>query len=204
MPKVLFQPDQFKRLLRRRRAIGADFLDEVWNGIYVMSPGADNEHQELAGNFVTTLNIAIGDVQGVLVYPTVNISDRKLDWRRNYRIPDASVFLPGNPAENCGSHWFGGPDFAVEILSPGDRSRQKLSFYAKVGVRELLLVDRQPWTLELFRRQDRQWNLVGTSDPDQSSLLTSAVLPLTFRLVPADPRPLIEVTRTDGTRHWLV
>lgn len=204
MPKVLLQPDQFKRLLRRRRAIGADFLDEVWNGVYVMSPEADNQHQKLAGNFVTALNNALGDIEGISVNPTINVSDREVDWRKNYRVPDASVFLSGNPAEDRGSHWFGGPDFAVEIISRNDRSRRKFAFYAKVGVRELLLVDRYPWALELYRRQGQHWDHVGTSDLAQSALLTSAVLPLSFRLVPAEPRPLIEVAKADGTQHWQV
>jgi len=50
----------------------------------------------------------------------------------------------------------GGPDFAVEILNPGDRTPEKLPFYASVNVRELLVVDRDPWSLELFRLCDGQ------------------------------------------------
>lgn len=189
MPKVLLQPDQFKRPLRRRRAIGADHLDEVWNGVYVMSLGADIEHQGLVGDFLTALNNAPNGVKGISLFPAVNISDRQTDWTKNYRTPGASVFLPGNLAENRGSHRFGGPDFAVEIISRNDRSRQKFAFYAKVDVRELLFVDRQPWALELYRRQGRHWEQVGASDTTRSAVPTSDVLPLTFRLVPADSRP---------------
>ena len=50
-----------------------------------------------------------------------------------------------------GTFWYGGPDFAVEVISPFDRSRKKFEFYARVGVRELLLVNRKPWSLELYR-----------------------------------------------------
>ncbi len=45
-------------ILARRRAAGADRYDEVWEGVYVMSPLANNEHQGL----VTQLSIAIGTV----------------------------------------------------------------------------------------------------------------------------------------------
>ena len=37
------------------------------------------------------------------------------------------------------------------IVSRDDHSREKISFYEKVGVRELLIIDRDPWQLELFR-----------------------------------------------------
>ena len=81
----------------------------------------------------------------------VNVSDREHGWKKNYRCPDVVVFLNHTKAVDCDTFWFGGPDFAVEIASPGDRSREKLEFYAKVGTRELLLVDRKPWSLELYR-----------------------------------------------------
>ena len=35
-------------------------------------------------------------------------------------------------------------------------SREKLDFYAKVGTREVLILDRDPWSLELYAlRRDR-------------------------------------------------
>jgi Uma2 family endonuclease len=138
-----------------------------------------------------------------LIYPSINISDRPDRWRKNFRCPDAAVFLPGNPAENRGAYWLGGPDFLIEILSPGDRARRKLPFYAKVGVREALIVDRNPWRLELHRRLDDRFLLAGTSSPSDPEPIPSNVLPLSFRLVPGDPRPSIEVLRHDGAR-WFV
>ena len=62
----------------------------------------------------------------IRIFPGCNVSDRPKRWKKNYRCPDVAVFLPGNPAEDRETHWFGGPDFAVEILSPYDRSREKL------------------------------------------------------------------------------
>jgi Uma2 family endonuclease len=113
------------------------------------------------------------------------------------------VYLAGNPAENRGTHWLGGPDFAVEIISRHDRTRKKLPFYASVGTGELLVVDRRPWVLELYRRSNDAMELVGKSDAESSSPLSSTVLPLTFRLLPGEPRPRIEVVHTDGIRTWL-
>jgi Uma2 family endonuclease len=193
MAVVIVGKSDFRDIIRDRKQRGADHLDEVWNGTYVMSPEADLTHQFLAKRLVRALDDALADVPGALVFPTVNISDRDENWKKNYRVPDVAVFLPGNPAQDRGTHWFGGPDFAVEILSRGDRARKKLAFYAKVGVRELLLVDRQPWAVELHRAEAGVWSLVGTSDLERPECLRSEALGLSFRLVAGPKRPLVEV-----------
>jgi Uma2 family endonuclease len=193
-----------KAIIRDRRAQGLDRFDEVWNGVYIMSPIATNEHQFVAGKIYSALDQAVTTIVGATAYTALNVSDRPTDWRKNFRCPDASVFLPGCPAKDMGSHWLGGPDFAVEVISPRDRSRKKLDFYAKVGVRELLLVDRKPWSLELYRLINGVLRLVGKLPPDPAQSLVSQVLPVSFRLLPNDPRPTIEVTQTQDTRQWLI
>ncbi len=134
----------------------------------------------------------------------LNISDQPADWSKNFRCPDVAIYLPGNPAQLKTAYWYGGPDFAVEVISPRDRSRKKLDFYAKVGVREMLLVDRKPWSLELYRLSDGELKLVGKVTPDPAQSLISQVLPVSFRLLPGDPRPTIEVTQTEDSRQWLI
>jgi Uma2 family endonuclease len=197
-------PIELARLIRERRECGGDRYDEVWDGVYVMSPLADNEHQELGVDLSAVMKLATGFDKRIRMFAGCNVSDRPRRWNKNYRCPDVAVFLPCNPAQDRGSHWFGGPDFAVEILSPYDRSREKFGFYAKVGVRELMLVARRPWTLELYRRAGKDLELVGQSDPSHDSpVLSSAVLNLGFRLIPGDPRPQIEVSKAEGNLRWL-
>jgi Uma2 family endonuclease len=197
-------PIELARLIRERRECGGDRYDEVWDGVYVMSPLADNTHQELGGSLATSIRFAVGPSDQIRIFPGCNVSDRPKRWKKNYRCPDVAVLLPGNPAEDRETHWYLGPDFAVEILSPYDRSREKFDFYAKVGVRELMLVARSPWALELHRRVEKRWIPVGKSEPSAESLpLQSAVLPLKFRLVPGTKRPRIEVSQTEGNLHWL-
>jgi Uma2 family endonuclease len=120
-----------------------------------------------------------------------------------YRGPDVVVFLEGTTAINRDSYWFGGPDFAVEVISKGDRSRKKLDFYGKVNVRELLLVDRNSWSLELYRNQGGVMGLVGRCSMEDRIVMPSQVLPLSFGLVPGAERPKIEVTEQSGERSWL-
>jgi Uma2 family endonuclease len=196
MALVSLEPGELKRLIRRRRRTGGDRWDEVWDGVYVMPPLADNEHQRLGLEFAIDLRNLLGPEEGLQIFAGCNISDQPKRWRRNYRCPDVAVFLLGNPAEDRGSHWFGGPDFAVEIISRFDRSREKFGFYASVGVRELLLVDRRPWQLELYRRIEDQWALVGKAALDHpASPLRGEVLPVTFPMTSGRSRPKIEVAR---------
>ena len=89
-------------------------------------------------------------------------------------------------------------------LSPGDRARAKRRFYASVGVRELLIVGRYPWELELYRLLDGSLDLVGKSTLDDNESIASAILPIRMRIVPDEPRPMIEITATLQARCWTV
>ena len=194
--------------LRARQECGGDRYDEVWDGVYLMSPLANIEHQLLATRLAAVIQIAIGLGDAGTAIAGVNVSDRETDWTKNYRCPDVAVILKGCAAKNCDTHWWGGPDFLVEIVSPDDHSRKKLDFYAGIKVRELLIVDRLPWALELYRLDAGELRSVGRSTVDSPSQLQSAVLPLNFRLVPGDVRPgeirksevrpVIEITHNDG------
>jgi Uma2 family endonuclease len=204
MATLILPADNLKRIIRRRKTFGADRFDEVWNGVYVMSPVADIEHQQIATGLSAALLNCLSGQKDVLVLAGTNVSDRAERWRKNYRVPDVAVFLPGNSAENRGTHWFGGPDFAVEVLSPGDHSRKKLEFYATVGVRELLLIDRQSWRLDLHRLRDGRLELASRFEIASPEPIDSVVLPLSFRLHADSPRPGIEVAHRQDGRVWLV
>jgi len=112
--------------------------------------------------------------------------------------------LPGSTARFCGTHWVGGPDFLVEIVSDDDRSREKLDFYGQIGVRELLIVDRDPWLLELYRLANGELISVGTTQPGQTHSLASEVLPVSFRLIEEPSRPIVEVRHADGVQAWSI
>jgi Uma2 family endonuclease len=187
-----------------RQEFGGDRYDEVWDGVYVMSPLANVEHQILATRLAAVIQMAIGLGNAGTAIAGVNVSDRERDWTKNYRCPDVAVILEGCPAKNCGTHWFGGPDFLVEIVSDDDLSRQKFDFYASIKVRELLIVDRMPWALELYRLEAQELQLVGRISVESPTQLQSTVLPLNFRLVPGNNRPVIEITHHDGQQTWRI
>lgn len=190
--------------LAERRAAGIDQHDEVWNGEYFVFPPVDNEHQDFVGDWTTVFKIAVQWPKLGFAYPGINVSDRTDDWTKNYRCPVVAVFLNDTTAENHGAYWYGGPDFAIEIISDGDRTREKFEFYAQVDTRELLIVDRDPWALELYRLTEGELVLVGKSTPDDSSVLKSEVVPLSFFMQRADERPAIEVLHNDGEQDWTI
>ena len=174
--------------------------DEVWNGVTVIMPDANTQHFGLANFFgiVFTLVFGVSRHQWGL---GGNISDRVEGWIENYRIPDFMYFSPSNLAQNCGTHWCGGPDFLVEILSPGDQGRDKLEFYASVGVQEVLIIDREPWVLELYRRRRNRLVLVGTCQPNGAAL-ESRVVPLSFQLVAGTTRPAMVFQQLPNGQAW--
>ena len=204
MVATILDPGLEERLIEERRAAGADRYDEVWERVYVMAPIANDEHQDFVGDWTAVLKIAVQWAGKGLVRPGVYVSDRVDDWKSNYRCPDVVVYLNDTTAENHGEFWYGGPDFAIEITSPYDKTREKFDFYAKVNTRELLIVDRDPWALELYRLMDGEMRLVGTSTPESSRVLRSEIVPLSFGLKGGTARPAIEVRHDDGWQSWMI
>ena len=183
-------------VLRKRLASGMDRYDEVWDGVYVMSPMADNQHQALATQLSAAICTVIDWCSLGQTLAGANVSDRADDWTSNYRIPDVLVFLKETTAIDRGTHWFGGPDFAIEIASPGDRPLDKVSFYAKVGTRELLIINRNPLEMILYRLVSNELLVVGKASYQQPHELESQILPIKLQLDLSPPS--IRLTHRDG------
>lgn len=204
MTAVIHDPQLERTLIRRRKRLGLDRFDEVWEGVYVVSPAPNNEHQQIAGTLDTILRVVIEWGRLGTVLPAPNISDRRRGWRQNFRVPETAVFLNGAAAVNCRTHWQGGPDFCVEISSAAERIREKLAFYAAVGTREVLLIERRPWRLELFRLGGDELISTGQSTAENSLWLHAEQVPLEFRLTAGDSRPTIQVRRHDDSESWTI
>ena len=203
MTAVIADPELQRSLIRRRRARGQDRYDEVWAGVYVMNAQPNDEHQSIVSRMSHIFECVVGDTGLGQVRPGTNISDRHEGWKENYRCPDVAVFLNNSTAINRRTHWQGGPDLAVEIASPRDQTWEKIEFYASVGTRELIIVDRAPWAIELYRLSASQLSLVGRTDIDSTTILETVSVPLRWRLVPGPERPLLEATVLDGSKSWL-
>jgi Uma2 family endonuclease len=203
MTALIADPRVAECIIAERRARGWDRQDEVWDGIYIIMPDPNIEHQEIVSGLVGAFREVVGPPAGGKVLPGFNISDRARDWTFNYRCPDVGVLLAGNQAEIFEAHVRGPADFLVEIVSPGDKSRDKFDFYGELRVCELLLIDRHPWSLELYQYNGSQLVLAGRSSLPASEVFSSVVLPLSFQLVPSEPRPEIRIAKAGGTRSWV-
>lgn len=205
MATLVTDPRLEAEILAHRAATGADRFDEVWEGQYMAAAAPNFDHQQIVARCTALLQEVIGWESAAAVLPGFNLSDRKQGWTENYRIPDVAMFLDATAAENHGTHWTGSPDFLIEVTSPGEVAAEKLPFYEKIGARELLIVDRDPWQLELYRLQEGKLTCVGKSSLADAAVLASAVLPISLQLFAGPKRPQIAVRRTDGaTGRWFV
>ena len=203
MHAMIHDPLLCDKLIAERQELGVDRYDEVWEGMYVMNAMPNDEHQEFVKE-LTAIITAVVDWRGLgKNRPGVNISDREA-WTSNYRVPDVAVFLNGTQATNYGTYWLGGPDFAVEIVSPFDGTLEKLPFYASVGTRELLLIDRDPWMLTLYELKNREMVERGCSTLQDGLVLASGVIPLSFRLLLDEGVPVVEVRHLPDDQRWII
>lgn len=202
MPRVMICPTERKEILKNRRELRQERKDEVGNGVYFIAPDPTISHQSPVLELASILKNIVP--VGSCVQAGGNISDRKTGWKRNYLSPEVMVFLPGNKAVELQTHYQGGPDFLVEIVSPGDLSLKKLPFFAEVGVQEVLLVDPGKSMISLYRRSGDGWASAEIARVDDQSWLTSGLLPVeySFQSAAGDKKPHVVVRHTLDDRIW--
>jgi Uma2 family endonuclease len=125
------QPAEFEALLERRRRLGQDLLDEVWEGVYHVSPAPHSRHANVQQQLAVLLD-ALARKAGLL--PRVGIFN--LGGPEDYRVPDGGLLRLASDAVYLPT-----AALVIEIVSPGDKSWEKLDFYASHDVDELLIVD---------------------------------------------------------------
>jgi Uma2 family endonuclease len=131
-------PVEFERLLERRRALGQDLLDEVWEGVYVMNPAPAEGHADIAQQLAVLFD---APARSVGLWPRMSIFN--LGEPDDYRIPDGGLLR-----ERTNRVYAPTAALVVEIISPRDDTPKKVPFYAKHRVEELVIVDPQEQTVE--------------------------------------------------------
>jgi Uma2 family endonuclease len=198
---VILEPKFFREWIRQRQMRDIDQDDEVWEGVYVVAPVRTLAQQELIAALSVILSKTAPPDDHPQIFAGANVSDRRVGWDWNFRCPDIVVVLQNSRAVDCNTHWLGGPDFVIEIERPGDEMEQKLSFYRKIHVRELLVIHRETRELRLYRHD----GLVEQTRYQGGKWLVSSVLPLAFRRIATRRGARTEVRRTDGEPgRWTV
>ncbi|HKB03189.1 MAG TPA: Uma2 family endonuclease [Gemmataceae bacterium] len=201
MPTLILDPAAERQFNDLRTTAGLSQRDEVWEGVTVVMPLPTLEHQDIVAFFVRVFGKLFDLNDPVTVQAGANVSDRVEGWETNYREPDFVFVRAGGRARACGTHWCGGPDFLAEVVSPQDQSRDKLPFYESIGTREVLIVDRDPWQLELYQLRRGRLRLAGKARPGDTAL-ASHVVPLSFALVRGRPRPKVRISHAETGQDW--
>ena len=153
---------------------------DIVDGEVIMSAGPTRQHQVILGNlyrpvYLFTSERALGEV----LFAPVDVVVQEEPLR--VRQPDL-LFVSNENSEILGDQINGGPDFAVEILSPGNSRRDiesKLSDYANIGVRECWLVAPQGRTVESLLLEEGEWRrffLRGIGEQVESIVIEGLVL----------------------------
>jgi len=130
-----------EHILQWRKTTGADCWDEMWEGVLHMTPEPNRAHQDLQGALYSWLRVHWAVPKGNRVFPPINIASPG-GWPNDYRIPDLVLLTPDRFQIDHNEYFEGPPTVVVEIRSPGDESLEKLPFYARIGVPEVWMIDR--------------------------------------------------------------
>lgn len=203
--------------LARSRPRGLAPRDEVWEGELHMVPPPHGDHGRLNDHLALFFlphweQLGLGvtySEAGVRRPGSGQIGVLGESVPADYRTPDRS-FLCSERQDRFQGGWIvGGPDVVLEIVSPGDETRARLPFYRDVGVREVILIDRDTRRVEVLRPSDGHPN-DGGWEPTPAAAdrsLGSAVLGTRFRVeAPARPGrpPALRVWREDDPRRELL
>ena len=146
-------PPEFEALLEQRARLGLDRRDEVWEGVLHVIPPPSYEHQMVAQQLAELLGPLARAAGLVPLVQEFGLGDRE-----NYRVTDGGLHRPG-----ASGVWHPTAALAIEILSPGDKSWEKLPFYAAHDVDELLILDPAERTITWLALRDGEYRPVQRS-----------------------------------------
>ena len=140
------RPAELAALIDKRRRLGLDGHDEVWDGVYVMAPHAHSDH----GIVEEALRLALGPrakAAGLIPGASFNLGEPY-----DFRVPDG-----GYHRERPGSLYVPTAALLLEVLSPDDETFAKFDFYASRGVEELIVADPDTRTVRCWHLVDGEY-----------------------------------------------
>ena len=149
------EPVELARLRERRRRLGLDRRDEMWEGVLHMNPPPAYGHQELAQQLALLLD-APARAAGL----RAAVQEVGSGTAEDYRVPDGALLRPPVDGSTVLHKTVA---LAIEIVSPDDETWAKLPFYAAHGVEELLIVDPQERQVHWLSLQDGEYLAIRRS-----------------------------------------
>lgn len=157
------RPPELEAVIERRRRLGLDRFDEMWEGSYHMVPGPGPDHAMMQAVVMAALNPHLRSA-GLIPMGQFNLGEAD-----DYRVPDGGA-LRARWAE---SKFVPTAALVVEIVSPDDETWAKLDFYAVREVDELVIGDPAARSISWLIRQGSRWE-----PSDRSGLLGVDVVDL--------------------------
>jgi Uma2 family endonuclease len=179
--------------LARRRKLGLDRRDEMWEGVLHIAPAPSYEHQRMLDELTLFLGALLKRTKRGTLRSGINVFSDKVPVP-DYRIPDHTFVAAGRegiiaPDGIRG----GGPDAVIEVRSPEDESYEKMSFFAGLGVREVLVLDRDTKKPGVYRLAGGGYVAVSA---DAAGWVVSETMRVRFRRR-AGPPPRLELEDLD-------
>ncbi len=187
-----------QKILDWRRRTGADKFDEMWKGVLHMVPAPSIDHQAFEGELEAWFRTFWVAKSGGRVLHNVNVSHGE-DWRDDYRIPDLILLLPTQLDFLRETHIQGPPSLVVEIRSPHDETNEKFSFYAALGVPEVLVVDRDS---KVPRRHVLEQGHYRLAEGDERGWLSSPEVGVEYRSAGNNLFAIRLIDNTNSQTPW--
>jgi Uma2 family endonuclease len=162
-------------VIAKRVRLGLDVFDEVWAGEYHMVPTPTNEHQRMGLLLAIALHPLAASV-GLEVRYELNLLAADAIGFEDFRVPDLVVF---HPSVGAAEGVRGAASLVIEIRSPGDESFDKLPFFDRIGVGEVLIIDRDTKAVRRWARHPAAGLVESGPGPDGEHRL--ACLPVALR-----------------------
>jgi Uma2 family endonuclease len=146
---------------------------EVVKGVLVVSPAPEPAHQGVVGAIYRYLYQRLADRGLVLVSPVDVLFSSKKTVQ-----PDVLVLLDEHQDRLKEKYVAGAPDLAVEVISPGSITYDRLvkyDLYEQEGVSEYWLVNRKEQTIEVFALEAGKYYSLGIFRGEQT--LLSRIVP---------------------------
>lgn len=133
------RPPEVEALIEKRRRLGQDSFDEIWQGDYHMVPAPHLRHGRLDAQLIRLLG-PYGDAAGLTISTIFNLGEPG-----DFRVPDHGLHRDGPEAVFMAT-----AAVVVEVRSPGDETYEKFGFYADHGVDEIVVLEPDEERLDWF------------------------------------------------------
>jgi Uma2 family endonuclease len=155
MPTLVMDPPpaELEALIERRRRLGLDHHDEMWEGVLHMNPAPHGRHHRIQQQLAELLGPL-----ALAAHLIAAMGDFNLGVQDDYRVPDGAIHRPGPD-----QMYYPTTALVIEIVSPGDESWEKLPFYAAHHVDEVLIVDPATRSVDWLELNDGEYRPIERS-----------------------------------------